>query len=196
MTSDTLLIWSQGRPTKPSPLSSPPCWAHYAYEICVWTSIKGVHSKRLELVVVPALLMPNKDGSWRMCIDSRAIKKITVKYYFLIPLLDDLPNYMAGTMIFLKIVLKSSYHQIWIRLRDEWKTGFKTKGCFYEWLVMTFGLSNASSTFMRVMTQVLRHYMGTFLVMYFDEVLVFRKDKGSHKQHLTLVYETLKREQL
>ena len=126
----------------------------------------------------------------------RDLNNITIKYRHSIPKLDDHLDKLHGACVLCNIDLKSGSHQIRIRDDDEWKITFKTKYGLYEWRVMHFGLTNAQSTFMRLVNHVLRKSLGKFVVVSFDDILIYSANIDLHDEHLSVVMNMLRKEQL
>jgi hypothetical protein len=141
-------------------------------------------------------MVPKKDNTWRMCVDYRDLNKITMKNRYPLPRIDDLLDKLNNIVYFTKLDLRSGYHQIKVAEQDAGKTSFKTKQGLFEWLVMSFGLCNASTTFMRVMNDVFRPFLDDFVILYLDDILVFRGTWDEHVRHVKQVLDTLQRENL
>ena len=141
----------------------------------------------------PMLFVKKKDGTLRLCIDYRQLKKLTVKNKYPLPRIDDLFDQLKGASIFSKIDLRTGYHQLKIKDVDVHKTAFRTQYGHCEFLVMPFGLTNAPAAFMDLMNRVFRPYVDQFVVVFIDDILVYSQDRESHDAHLRVVLYTLRK---
>ncbi|KAD4179016.1 hypothetical protein E3N88_27607 [Mikania micrantha] len=144
----------------------------------------------------PVLFVKKKDGSLRMCIDYRELNKVTVKNKYPLPRIDDLFDQLQGASWFSKIDLRSGYHQLKVREEDVPKTAFRTRYGHYEFLVMSFGLTNAPAAFMDLMNRVCRPMLDRSVIVFIDDILIYSKNEADHACHLCEVLETLRREKL
>jgi len=142
------------------------------------------------------LFVKKKDGTFCLCIDYRQLNKVIVKNMYPLPRIDDLFDQLKGARVFSKIDLRSGYHQLRIKEQDIQKTAFRTRYGHYEFLVMPFGLTNAPTMFMDLMNQVFRPYLDQYVVVFIDDILVYSNSHLEHEQHLRVVLQTLRENQL
>ena len=136
----------------------------------------------------PVLFQRKQDGSLRMCIDYRALNKVTVKNKYPIPLVADLFDRLTNARWFTKLDLRSGYWQVRIAAGDEPKTTCVTRYGSFEFLVMPFGLTNAPATFCTLMNKIFHPFLDKFVVVYLDDIVVYSETLEEHVEHIRLVF--------
>nr|GEW09441.1 putative reverse transcriptase domain-containing protein [Tanacetum cinerariifolium] len=144
----------------------------------------------------PVLFVKNKDGSFRMCIDYHKLNKLTVKNQYPLLRINDLFDQLQGSRVYSRIDPRSGYHQLRVHEEDISKTSFRTRYGYYEFQVMPFGLTNAPAVFMDLMNQVCKPYLGRFVIVLIDDILIYSKSRKEYEGHLKLILRLFKKEEL
>jgi hypothetical protein len=137
----------------------------------------------------PALFVKKKDNSLRLCVDYRPLNAVTTKNKYPLPRIDILFDQLAGAKVFSKIDLRSGYHQIKIKPCDIPKTAFSTRYGLYEYLVMSFGLTNALAYFMYLINSVFMPELDKFVVVFIDNILIYSKTKEDYANYIRVVLQ-------
>ncbi|KAH0695863.1 hypothetical protein KY289_013345 [Solanum tuberosum] len=183
------------------PISIPPYWIAPAELRKLKAQLKDLLDKvfikpSISPWGAPVLFVKKKDGSLRMCIDYRQLNKATIKNKRLLPRIDDLFYQLQGATYFSNIDLRSGYHQLRVRCVDVPKTAFRTRYGHFQFLVMSFGLTNAPAAFMDLMNRVFRQYLDSFVIVFIDDILIYSKNENDHIEHLRMVLQVLKDQRL
>jgi hypothetical protein len=142
------------------------------------------------------LFVEKKDGTKRMCIDYRTLNSMTIKNKYPLPRIEDLMDRLKKAKFFSKIDLRSGYHHMKIQEHDIHKTAFTTRYGLYEFVVVSFGLTNGSAYFMNLMNKVFMEKLDRFVVVFIDDILIYSKTTEEHEEHLRVVLERLRQQKL
>jgi hypothetical protein len=157
---------------------------------------KGLIRYSLSPLGCPAIFVKKKDQSLRMCVDYRPLNAVTVKNKYSLPHINILFDQLSKAKVFSKIDMRSSYHQIKIHPEDVSKTTFSTRYGLYEYLVMSFGLTNAPAHFMYLMNSVFMPELDKFMVVFIDDILIYSENEEDHAEHLRIVLIRLREHKL
>lgn len=152
---------------------------------------KGIIKPNHSSFSSPILLVKKKDGTWRFCVDYRALNAVTAKDCFPIPTMDELLDELGNAKFFTKLDPRSGYQQIRVIPNDTYKTAFHTCDGYYEFLVPPFGLTNAPSTFQPTMNDLLRPYLRQFVLVYFYDMLIYSPSFVDYLVRLRLILNLL-----
>ena len=144
----------------------------------------------------PALLIRKPDGTWRFCVDYRALNDATIKDKFPILVVEELLDELRGAKFFTKLDMRSGYHQVLMFVDDVEKTAFRTHQGLFKFLIMSFGLTNAPAMFQALMNDILLPYLRRFVLIFFNDILIYSSSWTDHLRHMRTVFRTLQDHQL